>query len=224
MPQSATPPVRLVIADDHALFRQGLRKLLENQADLRIVGEFADGQGICELAEATQPDLLLLDLDMPKVSGFDVLRQLRVANCMIDTIVLTASENRAELGAALELGAKGIVLKRAVCDELLEAIRHVRRGFPWFDRAIGGLEVRHAPRFAATPEEDRHFPAAPERARKDLTAREAEIAFLIGQKLRYSDIAQRLAITPSTLNYHLRSILGKLRAASPATIAPRQDW
>ena len=211
--------IHIVIADDHTIFRHGLRKLLEEQPDLDVVAEFSDGRGICEMVEADQPDVLLLDLTMPEMDGFDVLRQLRIANVHIDTIVLTASQDRTELGAALELGAKGIVLKAAATDELLKAIRQVYQGFLWFDGSLRGPSPGDPGRFAAILEQYLHPESARSDPWEDLTPRELEVSRLVGGGLRYKEIAQQLEMSPSTLNNHLRNIFDKLQIRGRVELA-----
>jgi DNA-binding NarL/FixJ family response regulator len=203
--------IHVAIADDHILFRQCLRKLLETETDIEVIAEFGDGHGIRDLVESEQPDLLLLDLGMPNVSGIDVLRQLRAANLNVDTVVLTASQDRVELAMALELGAKAVVPKEAATRELLKAMRQIHQGFPWPDRAtpIGAPE---SARFAANSNGYLHPLSSAKTERWDeLTPRETEIALLVGQGLRYKEMAQRLAMSSSTLNNHLRSIFEKLQ-------------
>ncbi len=210
--------IHIIIADDHTIFRQGLRKLLEEQPDLQVIAEFGDGRGICEMVESDQPDLLLLDLAMPELDGFDVLRQLRVANVNVDTIVLTASDDRAELKAALELGAKGVVLKAAATDDLLKAIRQVYQGFLWFDASL-----RAAPAEPGRPASILNQHLHPRTARsghwEELTPREVEVAGLVGDGLRYKEIARQLEMSPSTLNNHLRSIFDKLQIRGRVELA-----
>ncbi len=211
--------IHIVIADDHTIFRHGLRKLLEEQPDLQVVAEFSDGRGICEMVETDQPDLLLLDLNMPEMDGFDVLRQLRVANINVDTVVLTASQDQAELRAALELGAKGIVLKAVATEELLKAIRQVHQGFLWFDHSIRGALSGESARFATILDEYRHPGSTRSDHWEDLTPRETEVARLVGDGLRYKEIAQQLEMSPSTLNNHLRNIFDKLQVRGRVELA-----
>jgi DNA-binding NarL/FixJ family response regulator len=204
--------IHVAIADDHILFRQCLRTLLETETDIEVVAEFGDGHGIRDLVESEQPDLLLLDLGMPNVNGFDVLRQLRAANLNIDTVVLTASQDRVDLAMALELGAKAVVPKEAATRELLKVMRQVFQGFPWPDRATQ----------TAAPESACF--AAPRSITKtelwdELTPRETEIALLVGQGLRNKEMAQRLGMSSSTLNNHLRNIFEKLQINSRVELA-----
>ena len=203
--------LHVAIADDHVLFRQCLRKLLETENDIEVVAEFGDGHGIRELVENEHPDLLLLDLVMPNVNGFDVLRQLRAAPLHVDTIVLTASHDRVDLAMALELGAKAVVPKEAATRELLQAMRQVHQGFPGPGRATQNA-VPESARFAAVTNGYLHPGSGAKTERWDeLTPRETEIALLVGQGLRYKEMAQRLAMSSSTLNNHLRNIFEKLQ-------------
>lgn len=202
--------IHVAIADDHILFRQCLRTLLEAETDIEVIAEFGDGRGIRDLVESEQPDLLLLDLGMPNVNGLDVLRQLRTANLNIKTIVLTASQDGAEIAMALELGAKAIVPKESATRELLKAMRQVFQGLSWPDRANSG--ALESAKFDSTPDGYLHSHSAGERDGWDkLTPRETEIALLVGQGLGYKQMAQRLSMSTSTLNNHLRNIFEKLQ-------------
>jgi DNA-binding NarL/FixJ family response regulator len=202
--------IHVAIADDHILFRQCLRKLLETETDIEVVAEFSDGHGVRDLIESERPDLLLLDLGMPNVNGIDVLRQLRAADLHVDTVVLTASQDRADLAMALELGANAVVPKDAATRDLLKVMRQVPRGFPWPDRAINGAP-ESAPFAANSNRYPLPSPSAKMEPWDELTPRETEIALLVGQGLRYKEMAQRLAMSSSTLNNHLRNIFEKLQ-------------
>lgn len=203
--------IHVAIADDHILFRQCLRKLLETETDIEVVAEFGDGQGIRDLIESEPPDLLLLDLGMPNVNGFDVLRQLRAADLRVDTVVLTASQDRAEIALALELGANAVVPKDAATRDLLRVMRQVHRGLPWPDRVPQTAAPGSAP-FAASSNSCLQPRSKAKTERWDqLTPRETEIALLVGQGLRYKEMARQLAMSSSTLNNHLRNIFEKLQ-------------
>jgi DNA-binding NarL/FixJ family response regulator len=129
MPTANQPhKIQVVIADDHALFRASIKTILAEQSDFSIVGETGDGTGLCELIRDTKADVLLLDLEMPCIGGHEVLRHLKSSRSAVNTLVLTASENRLDLSLALELGAKGVVPKRASSRSLVEAIRRVEQG------------------------------------------------------------------------------------------------
>jgi DNA-binding NarL/FixJ family response regulator len=206
-----TSIIRVAIADDHILFRQCLRELLEAEKDIAVVAEFADGHGIRDVVKSEQIDLLLLDLAMPNVNGFDVLRQLRSANLHVDTIVLTASQDRVDLAMAAELGAEAIVPKGAATGELLRAMRQVVQGLPGSNRAAQTAAPESA-HFVAMLDGNPHPRSSVKTERWDeLTPRETEIAMLVGRGLRNKEMAQRLAMSSHTLNNHLRNIFEKLQ-------------
>ena len=204
---SQSHKIQIVIADDHALFRASVRTILAEQPDLSVVGEADDGAGLCELIRDTKADVLLLDLDMPRIDGHEVLRPRSTVN----TLVLTASDNRLELSLALELGAKGVVLKRASSSTLVEAIRRVEQGASWVDPQFRDVvpeppkePVRRRYRAYERPEDD-----VPQWS--SLTPRERQIASLVAQGNRYKEIAKRLQISDQTVRNHLRNIFDKLQ-------------
>jgi len=117
--------IRILVADDHPIFRDGLRKLLEAEADFRVIGEASDGQEAVKLAHELKPDVLLLDLAMPRQPGLDALRELSAAATPVRTILLTVAIEKAQLVEALQLGARGVVLKETSTELLLKSIRSV---------------------------------------------------------------------------------------------------
>lgn len=127
-------PVRILIADDHPIFRDGLRRLLESEPGLHVVAEAADGAEAVALAQQTKPDILLLDLAMPRVPGMEALRELAVAQSPVRTILLTASVERPQILQALQLGARGVVLKESATQVLLKSIASVMAGNYWVGR------------------------------------------------------------------------------------------
>src|SRR5215467_13929030 len=126
-----TQPIRIVIADDHAIFRDGLRRLLATQEDFQIIGEASDGKEAIALANELKPDILLLDLAMPRVPGMEVLRELAQQEVAVRTILLTAAIQPFAVTSALQLGARGIVLKASPPELLLKSIRSVHEGQFW---------------------------------------------------------------------------------------------
>src|SRR5205823_7031946 len=132
--------IRIVIADDHPIFREGLRGIIEREPGLELAGEAADGEAALALAAKLKPDVLLLDLSMPKVHGLEVLRQLSRANLPMKTILLTASIEKHEITEALRLGARGIVLKDTATQLLVKSVRCVVEGQYWIGRDnVSGL-------------------------------------------------------------------------------------
>ncbi len=202
---------QIVIADDHALFRAGVKTLLKDEPDLEIVAEAGDGNKLCDLVENKKADVLLLDLAMPHTDGHEVLRQLKNAHSSVHALVLSASDDRVELSLALDLGAKGIVSKSAATKSLLEAIRRVRGGQTWVDPQFADLspERRDPPR---TRRSQRMGPPSKPIVGWDaLTPREKQIASLVAQGLRYRRISTRLHISEQTVRNHLRNIFDKLQ-------------
>jgi len=127
-------PIRIVIADDHPIFRDGLRRLLESEPNLKVVGEASDGAEAVALAAQLQPDILLLDLAMPRVPGMEALRELAKTTSPVRTLLLTASVERPDMLQALQLGARGIVLKESATQVLLKSIETVMAGGYWVGR------------------------------------------------------------------------------------------
>src|SRR5947209_1070151 len=125
------PPIRILIADDHPIFRDGLRRLLESEPGFHVVGEGADGEQAFKLARQLKPDVLLLDLAMPHMPGLEVLRELANSPTPVRTILLTAAIERPQIVEALQLGARGVVLKESATELLLKSIRMVMAGEYW---------------------------------------------------------------------------------------------
>ena len=189
------PPIHIVIADDHALFRAGVRTILKDEPDLEIVGEADDGSGLCDLVKNMKADVLLLDLAMPHTDGHEVLRQLKHARSSVSALVLSASDDRVDLSLALDLGAKGIVSKRAATKSLLEAIRQVRSGKPWVDPRFADLTVKDTPLPRTRRSQRAGPPPKPTVGWDCLTPREKQISSMVAQGRRYREIAKRLHIS-----------------------------
>lgn len=196
--------IRIVIADDHAIFRDGLRRLLLTQEDFRIVGEASDGKEAIALANQLRPDVLLLDLAMPRVPGMEVLRELAHQEVAVRTILLTAAIQPFAVTSALQLGARGIVLKASPPELLLKSIRAVCDGQFWV-----GSEAVTA--WARTGQ--------PSSSGFGLTSREVEIIAAIKEGNSNREIASKLAISEETVKRHLSNIYGKLGVSSRLELA-----
>jgi two-component system, NarL family, nitrate/nitrite response regulator NarL len=196
--------IRIVIADDHAIFRDGLRRLLATQEDFRIIGEAADGKEAIALASELKPDVLLLDLAMPRVPGMEVLRELSQQQVAVRTILLTAAIQPFAVSSALQLGARGIVLKASPPELLLKSIRAVHEGQFWV-----GSEAVTA--WARTGQ--------PSTSGFGLTTREIEIIAAIKEGNSNREIASKLAISEETVKRHLSNIHGKLGVSSRLELA-----
>lgn len=210
---TADGPIRIAIADAHTLFRAGLRKLLAGEPDFEVVAEASQGPEIFGLLEAHKPDVLLLDLPLPIVSGLDVLRHLQTSGDVpTRVLVLTASESEQDLAQAMKLGASGVVLKTSPTELLMNAIRQVAGGEIWLDGQVTARVIRNL----ADPRLTRG------RSIDDtcgLTPREREIAALVGQGYRYREIAEMLSISEQTVKNHLRNMFHKLGVSDRLQLA-----
>jgi len=203
-----TPPaVRIVIADDHRIFRAGLRRLLEAEPGFEVVGEAADGTEVAALVEQLRPDILLLDMAMPRVAGLEVLRHLGTRGTPVRTIVLTAAIDPTAFVKALQLGAWGLVMKEAATDLLFKSIRSVVAGQYW----VGRDSVSDLVRALREPE------AAPDpgpRPTIDLTARELEVLSAVVGGHTNKQIAQKFSLSEDTVKHHLSNIFDKVGASN----------
>jgi two-component system, NarL family, nitrate/nitrite response regulator NarL len=212
------PPIRIVIADDHAIFRDGLRRLLASEGDFEVVGQASDGKEAVILAGKLKPDILLLDLAMPRVPGMAALRELAQQELPVYTILLTASIQGSEVTSALQLGARGIVLKASPPEVLLAGIRAVCKGEFCVGTEIVATWVRSGqPHASSNPEAY---------AASRLTLRESEIVSAIRDGKSNKEIAAKFSISEETVKRHLSNIFGKLDVSSRlelAVLANRHD-
>jgi DNA-binding NarL/FixJ family response regulator len=196
--------IGILIADDHPVFREGLRKLLEAEPGFRVLGEAVDGEQTLELARQLKPKILLLDIRMPKLSGLEVLRELKRSAIPIRTLVLTAALEKDEIVEALQLGARGIILKHSATEVLFEGIRCVLAGQYWVCHESVSDLVRALLEFKPRPETG----AGSQNFR--LTRRELEVIALIVGGHTNKDIAKRFAMSEHTVKHYLTNIFDKL--------------
>jgi two-component system nitrate/nitrite response regulator NarL len=211
MNESAT--IRILIADDHPIFRDGLRRLLEAEPGLKVVGEACDGAEAVKLAGELSPDVLLLDLAMPRMPGLDALRELASASAPVRTILLTAAIEKRQIVEALQLGARGVVLKESATELLLKCIHCVMDGQYWVGRESVSNIVKML--------RDLMPPAGEETRKKKfgLTARELEIVAVIVAGYTNKDIAQKFSISEQTVKHHLSNIFDKLGVSNRLELA-----
>jgi DNA-binding NarL/FixJ family response regulator len=188
--------IRVFIADDQLLVRQGIRRLLELDRELDIVGEAEDGAQTIDRVPQSRPDVLLLDIRMPKKSGVDVLRELAAANTLPPTLILTTFEDSAVVLEGIRAGARGFMLKDVSYEQLIRAIRSIAAGETMFQPAITQRLLRNVA--AGPPPEEK------------LTEREREVVRLMAGGYSNKEIAHALGTAEGTVKNHVSSILSKL--------------
>lgn len=205
-------PLRILIADDHPLFRKGMRTLLVSMPETEVVGEATTGKETVDRALALQPDIVLMDLQMPEGGGLTAIRSLTSANPETRILVVTLFEDDESVFAALKAGARGYVLKDADEDEMIRAIQAVARGEAIFSPAVASRLMDYFTAARTSP----HAEAFP-----DLTEREREILAMIARGRSNYEIAEELSISLKTVRNHASNIFGKLQVADRTQAAIR---
>ena len=195
--------IRVFVADDHALFRDGIQALVKTQDDMAWAGDAADGAAAISQVDATQPDVVLMDINMPVMNGLQATRQILADQPNTHIIMVTMVEDDASVFAAMQAGAKGYVLKGSNGDEMLDVIRAVAQGQVLF----GAKMAERILAFFRSPQGDQVVPFP------ELTDRERELLDAMAQGLNNNEIAQRLVISPKTVRNHITSIFDKLQVA-----------
>jgi DNA-binding NarL/FixJ family response regulator len=212
--------IRIVIADDHPIFRDGLCRLLSLEEDFEVVGQVEDGLHVSEVLQQCDPDILLLDLYMPGLSGLDALQRLQAASSRTRVILLTASDNQQEFVQALKLGCCGIVPKQTATQLLIDSIRRVHAGEIWLDTNTTASVIRgYVANEEAQPLQMPSTAVPRERERSLLSLRENEIVSFVTQGFKNKEIAEKMFISEQTVKNHLCTIFDKLGVSDRLELA-----
>ncbi len=211
--------VRIVIADDHPIVRDGLKKLLLLEDDFEIVGEAGDGREVIEKVQALDPDVLLLDLRMPNLDGLSALQALQQTSKRTRVIILTASEDKNEFVQAMKLGCSGIVLKQTAPDLIVKSIRKVHSGEIWLDSHTTAAVMRQFSTGLESNGSGVSSNGAKNRERSPLSTREREIVALVAQGYKNKEMAEKMFISEQTVKNHLHNIFDKLGVSDRLELA-----
>ena len=194
--------INLLVVDDHAVVRSGLRMLLENEKDMEIIGEASSGLAALQLAEKLSPDVVIMDISLPDISGIETTRRLKQAHPQIGVVALTIHEDQQYFFEMLQVGASAYVPKRAAPDDLIAAIRTVSRGEVYIYPSLAKLLVKD---FLTLAEED-----STKNTMNGLTAREQEVLALLVDGKANDEIADALSISRHTVARHRENLMSKL--------------
>lgn len=208
-------PIRIVIADDHPIFRDGLRRLLEAEPDLKVVGEAADGGEAVKLARQLKPDILLLDLAMPRTPGLEALREMSSGEGpnSVRVILLTAAAEKNQIVEALQLGARGVVLKDSATQLLIKSIHTVMSGEYWVGREAVSNLARHLHTLLQSSGEEAR------QKNFGLTPRELEVLSAVVDGYSNKEIAHHCHIEENTVKHHLSNIFDKVGVSTRLELA-----
>ena len=197
------PKIKLVIVDDHTLFREGIKKILSLEEDIEIIGEAFDGEDVISLLGRCEPDIMLLDVKMERINGLQILPQIVEQFPRLRVMILTAQISLGESVKAIRDGARGIILKHAASEFLIKGVRKVFEGELWADSSTMTQVVESLSRKFRV---DR----SPEKGRKELSERETEVVVLVASGHRNKEIAAKLFFSEQTVKTHLSNIFQKL--------------
>ena len=200
--------LKVLIVDDHALFRRGLQMVLRQEADIEVVGEASDGVEAVARALELDPDVVLMDVRMPKRSGIEATREIRELVPRAKVLMLTISDDETDLYESIRAGAAGYLLKEISIDEVADAVRSVWAGHSRISPAMASKLITEFAAMSKREQEQEHLPAP------RLTEREMEVLRLVAKGLNNRDIAKELFISGNTVKNHVRNILEKLHLHS----------
>jgi DNA-binding NarL/FixJ family response regulator len=211
--EASMDKIRILIADDHPLFRDGLKVLLAASDDLELSAEAESGEAAVRLASEHKPDLILMDVNMPGINGIEATRQIIAALPGANILMLTMFDDDHSVFAAIRAGARGYILKGAKRDEMLRAIQAAASGEAIFSPAIAARMMDFFANFRPAQ--------LPENAFPELTEREREILTLLARDYKNAEIAEELVLSPKTVRNHVSNILNKLQLADRTEAARR---
>lgn len=208
---------KIFLVDDHDIVRQGLRLIVDAEADMRVVGEAAHARGICDLVEASEADVVVIDVSMPDISGADATAEIRKCLPGVKVVALTRHTEKAYVQQMMRAGASGYILKQNGAATLIEAVRAVVRGGTFLDPAIAGMLIEDLTNVAARPSQ----PTA------TLSPRERQVATMVAYGHTNKEIAAELGIGVKTVETHKANVMQKLELTSRAELvqfALEQGW
>ncbi|MFC2071424.1 response regulator [Chloroflexota bacterium] len=206
--------IKVLVVDDHTLFRRGITAVLANQEGLEVVGEASDGLEAIEKTREITPDVILMDLNMPRCSGLEAIQALQAEMPQVNVLVLTVSEMEADLFAAMKFGARGYLLKKAEPEELVHAIIHIAQGGAIVSPLMATKLLTEFKDLSTGMERE-----PVENTNADLSPREEEVLRLVAQGATNKEIGDSLFIAENTVKTHLRSIMEKLHLANRSQAA-----
>lgn len=193
-------PIRIVLADDHPVVRRGLSQFFADDEELEVVAECADGESALAAVERFQPDVLVVDVRMPRLGGLDVLRRLKDSGSKVATVLLAGNISDDDVVAAMRLGVRGVVLKEMAPALLIQCVRKVAAGGTWLEKEAVGRTIE---RLLSTQE-------VREKVRHELTPREIDIVRMVARGFGNREVGEQLFISEGTVKTHLHTIYEKL--------------